>query len=906
MPLVNFLNAVLPKEGVKCWVGISQNGVAQGFCPTTEKLAAKLLEISARGDDAYFACATYKTATTRRAANADRIKAFWQDIDCGVGKPYATQDDGLRALDEFCARCSIDIPGVVRSGYGLHAYWVLDRELTGDEWRPVAERLKLLCTQHGFAADPARTADAASILRPPGTKNYKDPLNPRDVEVDDFELFKEINYEDFYSALFSVSGTHSPRRAVVESPKKYTSALAAGLNTGFDVDAVVNEGGRNDALHKAVWHFLGKGFSVEDTWRMAIDYGRLKCVPALPEDEIQRCTEKSIRGWLEKQPAPAVAVPDDLPKLPRSFRWAGGALFFDAQEEDDSGKEITIPHCLSDRPVYLKALSGVEGEFRQENACVMMTRHPTKGMQEFTLSMEQVYSNDWRAEVSKRGVTINSGKDKFFKTFMIESERMARTMPEVIQYNQMGWKDNYTSFLVGSDLIKPDGTIVKAASTPKMQQFANFMRPRGTFDGWQAPATKFTMAGGEPWLACLVSSFASVLIPFCLDEGNGGCVLSVRTEESGFGKTPTVQAVSSVWGEMSACRVTGTYTWNRSQTELVHRKHITQVEEEMPMADGMIVAKHIKDFTSGTSKGRLNSRGEIVGEPEYFQTIMMVMSNMSLYDIVKQHDEPMSRRIFQICPERPPEALLSNLGAITREMGRNCGHAARRVLSYLVQPAVMECALYELRGKSLENLGATQYRYRSLLASEAPDRYIIALLAANDFMSTILNKSGVLEFEPARLMEYFVAQAKLITVGGELAGQGGMPKYVGYLSRFLTDHSNCQITVMAAHRHGMEQIPKRLPTGQPVIRKEEAPHTMYITTHAIKSWATKNKINVDEMYSALKLLGIVRGSKYYTIGAGTDITTGQAWCWELDTAHAMMTVAEKPALSGEKVEKLRK
>lgn len=905
MPLVNFLNAVLPKEGVKCWVEITRDKkVHQGFCQTTEELAKKLSEISARGSDAYFACATYKTDRNRRAANAGWMKCLWLDIDCGEGKPYATQDDALRALDEFCARCGIAIPGVVRSGNGLHAYWPFDRELPGDEWRPVAERLKLLCTQYGFAADPARTADAASILRGPETKNYKDPLNPRDVEVDDFELFKEINYEDFYSALFSVSGTHSPRRAVVESPKTYTSALAAGLNTGFDVDAVVNEGGRNDALHKAVWHFLGKGFSVEDTWKMSWDYGRLKCVPALPDDEIQRCVEKSIAGYFAQHPpkiAPKEVSEAPKPKLPDDYAWgdAGEVRVF---IEDESGNRRLFTVC--ENPVWLEGMTKQETGQRK-SAYAFKHYHPIEGWSEFHLSAEEVNGNKSYTAFVENGVTVKKGMDKHFKNFVRSMEDTAM-QNQIIQYNQMGWKDNYTSFLIGNDLIKPDGTIVKAASTPKMQQFANFMRPRGTFDGWQAPATKFTMAGGEPWLACLVSSFASVLIPFCLDEGNGGCVLSVRTEESGFGKTPTVQAVSSVWGEMSACRVTGTYTWNRSQTELVHRKHITQVEEEMPMADGMIVAKHIKDFTSGTSKGRLNSRGEIVGEPEYFQTIMMVMSNMSLYDIVKQHDEPMSRRIFQICPERPPEALLSNLGAITREMGRNCGHAARRVLSYLVQPAVMECALYELRGKSLENIGATQYKYRSLLASEAPDRYIIALLAANDFMSTILNKSGVLEFETARLMEYFVAQAKLITVGGELAGQGGMPKYVGYLSRFLTDHSNCQITVMAAHRHGMEQIPKRLPTGQPVIRKEEAPHTMYITTHAIKSWATKNKINVDEMYSALKLLGIVRGSKYYTIGAGTDITTGQAWCWELDTAHAMMTVAEKPALSGEKVEKLRK
>ena len=54
--LVEFLKSVLPTQGYKCWVEINRaKKVTQGFVPTIEELAAKTLEISARGSDRHLA-----------------------------------------------------------------------------------------------------------------------------------------------------------------------------------------------------------------------------------------------------------------------------------------------------------------------------------------------------------------------------------------------------------------------------------------------------------------------------------------------------------------------------------------------------------------------------------------------------------------------------------------------------------------------------------------------------------------------------------------------------------------------------------------------------------------------------------------------------------------------------------
>lgn len=62
---------------------------------------------------------------------------------------------------------------IVSSGSGVHVYWVFDAFLERDRWLSFAGKLKVLMKAFGLHADPSRTADIASVLRVPGTLNYK-------------------------------------------------------------------------------------------------------------------------------------------------------------------------------------------------------------------------------------------------------------------------------------------------------------------------------------------------------------------------------------------------------------------------------------------------------------------------------------------------------------------------------------------------------------------------------------------------------------------------------------------------------------------------------------------------------------------------------------------------------------
>lgn len=199
MARTDLLSAVLSDEGWYCVVGLKKTGMPkQVFVQTLEEVEQEVNDLLLKNYDVYFACSKYETNSTRTTDNVKNIKSFWLDVDCGEGKPYETQGDGVQALKHFCADLGLPKPTMVNSGRGVHVYWTLKEAITRQQWKPIADRLKTVCHERGFHADPARTADAASILRIPETLNTKsDP--PVDVVL--MCIGAETSYEEFKNIL---------------------------------------------------------------------------------------------------------------------------------------------------------------------------------------------------------------------------------------------------------------------------------------------------------------------------------------------------------------------------------------------------------------------------------------------------------------------------------------------------------------------------------------------------------------------------------------------------------------------------------------------------------------------------------------------------------------------------------
>jgi hypothetical protein len=126
-----------------------------------------------------------------------RIHAAWADCD---------SPESIQALRNFRPNPSI----VVRSGHGQHAYWSLWPPAGADAIERANRRIA-----HALEAD-SKATDAARVLRPPATFNYKtDP--PRPVRIE------HLDYEAVYT-LAEVAGRLSdPPRAQGRDLTKITT-----------------------------------------------------------------------------------------------------------------------------------------------------------------------------------------------------------------------------------------------------------------------------------------------------------------------------------------------------------------------------------------------------------------------------------------------------------------------------------------------------------------------------------------------------------------------------------------------------------------------------------------------------------------------------------------------------------
>jgi hypothetical protein len=184
-----FLEHILPPQGW-CAGAISEAGRFRHiWCESRAQLARRLLQEDAEGRTVYFACGTYLEKGKRRQENSAGACVFWLDVDAGEEaqkknpKAYKDAIEAYQQVESFRRTVGLRAPTYVGSGRGLHVYWPLVSTLDPQTWKRYAEGLKALCTEYGLHADPARTADIASILRPPGTHHRKG--EPKLVECGD-------------------------------------------------------------------------------------------------------------------------------------------------------------------------------------------------------------------------------------------------------------------------------------------------------------------------------------------------------------------------------------------------------------------------------------------------------------------------------------------------------------------------------------------------------------------------------------------------------------------------------------------------------------------------------------------------------------------------------------------------
>ena len=155
----------------------------------------------------------------RSRAGATGMNSVWADADVNPDDPrcYSRMAEAIADFLRFCLQMGIPKPSImVKSGGGLHVYWLSNRTLSIEDWEPFASTLK---NAFKFAnmqiKDMGVTTDAARVLRVPNTSNLKySPVRPVQV-LDKYSTYEKHDFSVIFAGLKRLAPADKPQRIKV-------------------------------------------------------------------------------------------------------------------------------------------------------------------------------------------------------------------------------------------------------------------------------------------------------------------------------------------------------------------------------------------------------------------------------------------------------------------------------------------------------------------------------------------------------------------------------------------------------------------------------------------------------------------------------------------------------------------
>jgi len=667
-----FLETVLPSEGRYCAVAIDDKQKQikrQVFVDNLDALERQAQEFDSQGFGSFFALATFDDAGTRKADNARYLKSVFIDMDVGPTKPYKEIYEAAQALRAFIDVTKLPDPLVVNSGGGLHAYWPFTEDIPVEDWKPVARALKALCVQHKLGIDLAVTADAARILRMPGTSNHKLEY-PRPVQVvsmgagaEPFEVFakrvpapvsaapsldlsaaKAFGTDDMTQAMagadlpkskftkivrlsVSGSGCNQIKQAVVDAATLEEPLWRAALSIAWNcVDGA-------KAIHKL--SEAHPDYDAEDTEFKAkrLTGKPYKCSwykenhPSGCEGCAQKITSPiQLGAFIEESPVDedgvyrveAAVNPDNeddvktaeitIPQYPFPFfrGKAGGVYMKTKTEQGEEGP----PACVYEQDLYITSRffdSDENGD--GEGELVGINVHlPHDGVRRFHAPLVSLLATDkLRDTLVKHGVVAYGNQLKLIMAYLAASvKKLQSAAASSRTRNQMGWTSEGT-FVVGEFEYTPNG-IRLAPAASGTRQLAPLFHQRGSLDEWRKVVDFYNRPGMEAHAFAFLVGAGSPLLQLLNSTQVRGAVLNLVSNKSGTGKTTVQMAINSLFGHPSELLMEAKDTQAARFHRLGTLNSICMTIDELTNASGEQLSHLVYGSTSGRAPHRMEAQ----------------------------------------------------------------------------------------------------------------------------------------------------------------------------------------------------------------------------------------------------------------------------------------------------------
>lgn len=953
MDAIEFFDLILPARGLRCMAIPATKGFRHYFGPDNAWLASAVAVADSHGANVYHACSSFRSRSSREQSNVEAVRSFWVDIDAGPDKPYPTARAAAEGVLSFALKLGLARPFLVLSGRGVHAYWPMSVDMEPAVWKLTAQTLKAALTAEGVGQDPSRTADEASVLRPPGSTHRK--AEPRPVKV---ALKGTVSLlEDFQAALMpylhlvpqhtAPDNTFLPEGA---QPGGLEFASNADLSAG--VERRVPDADRIADRCAIMGMFREKGGAIDQpTWYAGLGIlcrtqdGDAKChewskgdprySPAETTAKIaqqMKLTGATSCGKLgEQHPTICAACPHNgTIKTP----WVlgldpGETVVVEQRVQDPVTGTWSLKKVLTDAPEGFR-YQDVKG--RRGMSAAFLNKEVEKGVEPFwdwkpfcetrvipitRLWMEGVAWVECEMEVQddKRrflleGSLIGKGKDTLAGELARNEivclpgtarhmdsylqtwmTRLKETADQVQAHRHFGWEGR--SFVMGQDVMHPGGDATRTVLVGMAKSKAEALVPQGTLEAWVDIIDRAYNAPGQEGFQFLVAaSFAAPLLSMMKQVS--GVTVYAHSEGSGVGKTTAQKAGLSAWGNWDQLMLADKKVTPNAMWGLMGAYHsLPIVFDELTNMPNEIASDLVFSVSSGRSKDRMTAGGELRENNSNWCTIMLASGNNLLSEKLSLHRgnaEAEISRLFEYTLTAAPHLSPNEANGLFPRLMLNYGHAGQKYARYLVDHYdEVESMLLQTQAKLNESLGITQV-----------ERYWSALISATLVSLALCRNLGLLHFDMRALKAWMIARLAENRVQRDEATNEPLELFGMMMSDMwegvLVTHGEGDM------RKGVVATVAKAPRGEMFGRaiipldNSEVPVLM-LNAQTVRDWSNTKGVSAREMFNAAVAAGWADADMVrYALGRGTleySQTSSYLRCWKLYPRRVAEGVADQ-------------
>ena len=939
---IQFFDTILPSQGLRCiaLVKPTTGGWHHIWGATNAWLVQTSQQIdTSRNIDVYYGCSSFtptardvapKLGGGRKQINVEWVRSFWVDLDVGPsvpGKPpkYASQKDAGVAIMAFAVRVGLPMPFLVNSGWGVHAYWPMDRDMRVSEWKPLAEALKRALRAEGVLFDPSRTADEASVLRPLGTRNHK--AKPKRVRL--VTVGKVWTVPQMAAAM--MPWVQAPTASIATAKlSSMNSALGGGMepapssailmaekcgvmglmrDTHGNVDQPTWYYSLGVLLHTteapAICHEWSDGhpdYKAEDTdaalARLA-EHGPTTCEKLaehqgaiceacpfrgqitgpiqLGRPRVEKATVETVERVVDKKGfATEKTVKIDLPYgYGETVQGGKRVLTHTTKTTDKDGKETIKTEAVANTHFWgvTRMWDGDEAMFEFE----MITR---EGPRRFRVKGGMIggAGRELSVELGKNEIAARPGKAPIVHTYMTNwMDQLSKSSDQVRAHRSFGWgADN--EFVLGDTVIKPDGSETRAVLTGMAQSKETLVTRRGDLATWVKLVDRaYNAPGQEAFQFQIGCAFAAPLLSL-MQQVRGVTVYS-HTDGSGVGKTTVQQVGLSAWGQWDDMMLAhGKTTTNAMWGLMGAYRSLPVVYDELTNAPAADISEMVFSVSSGRAKERMTATGETRTNNSNWSTILMASGNKLLSEVLAQHrfnTEAEVSRLFEFTLDATPHLSVAEANTLFPQFLANHGHAGHAFARFVTQH----------RAKIVKALQAEQARLIEKLELTQVERHWSALFAAVIVAIKLCRGLKLLAFEvepieawmAERLAENRGQRDEAVTDYSDLLAQMVQELWENVLvTQGLGDlRSNIPVHVLGT--------PPRSIIGRRVLPTSTQPISdLLIARTAIQKWCSEKIVSPKTLFAKGIAMGWVHPDiKRLCLGRGVPAyqTSDNVWCW---------------------------